>query len=160
MQQIALSESQILSMRTHAESAYPEECCGLLLGRVTAGVKTLVEVWPTENAWSAEAEENWPEQKELTERRRYAIKPEDMLRAMKTGAIALWILSVYIILTRIVPQCPQSAIGHWPGPNTLTSLCPSDKAVGKTSAVGVLTERGTFKQRKFSHRNRLRLRNN
>src|SRR4028119_1258605 len=83
MQPIALSPEQILSMRTHAESAYPEECCGLLLGRVTAGVKTLVEVWPTDNAWSAEAEENWPEQKELTEKRRYAIAPEDMLRAMK-----------------------------------------------------------------------------
>ena len=85
MQPIALSDSQILSMRTHAESTYPEECCGLLLGRVTAGVKTLVEVLPTDNAWSAEAEENWPEQKELTEKRRYAIRPEDMLRAMKYG---------------------------------------------------------------------------
>src|SRR4028118_686702 len=73
------------------------------------------------------------------------------------GAIALWILSVYIILRRIVRQCPQSAIGHWPGRNTLISLCPSDKAVRKTSAVGVLTERGTFKQRKFSPSNRLRL---
>jgi proteasome lid subunit RPN8/RPN11 len=85
MQPIALSDSQILSMRTHAESTYPEECCGLLLGRVTGGVKTLVEVWPTQNAWTAEAEENWPEQKELTERRRYAISPEDMLWAMKYG---------------------------------------------------------------------------
>ncbi|HSF73155.1 MAG TPA: M67 family metallopeptidase [Microcoleus sp.] len=85
MQPIALSDSQILSMRTHAESTYPEECCGLLLGRVTAGVKTLVEVLPTQNAWSAEAQENWPEQKELTEKRRYAMAPEDMLRAMKYG---------------------------------------------------------------------------
>ena len=85
MQPIALSDSQILSMRAHAESTYPEECCGLLLGRVTAGVKTLVEVWPTQNAWSAEAEENWPEQKELTEKRRYAIAAEDMLGAMKYG---------------------------------------------------------------------------
>ena len=82
---IALSDSHLLSIRTHAESAYPEECCGLLLGRVTGGVKTLVEVLPTDNAWSAEAEENWPEQTGLTERRRYAIKPEDMLRAMKHG---------------------------------------------------------------------------
>ncbi|MBD0308156.1 MAG: M67 family metallopeptidase [Microcoleus sp. T1-bin1] len=85
MQPIALTDSQILSMRTHAESTYPEECCGLLLGRVSGGVKTLVEVLPTQNAWTAEAQEKWPEQKELTEKRRYAIAPEDMLRAMKYG---------------------------------------------------------------------------
>jgi proteasome lid subunit RPN8/RPN11 len=85
MPNIALSPEQILSIRSHGESAYPEECCGLLLGTIPDGVKTLVEVWPTENAWSAEAENNWPEQTGLTERRRYAIKPEAMLRAMKHG---------------------------------------------------------------------------
>ncbi|MEG3847138.1 M67 family metallopeptidase [Microcoleus sp. herbarium19] len=85
MQNIALTPEQILSIRTHAENTYPEECCGLLLGRVSAGVKTLVEVWPADNAWSSQAQENWPEEKGLTERRRYAIKPEDMLRAMKQG---------------------------------------------------------------------------
>lgn len=85
MQSIALSESHILSIRTHAEKTYPEECCGLLLGQVTGDVKTLVEVWPTNNAWSAEAEDNWPEQKGLTEKRRYAISPADLLKAMKDG---------------------------------------------------------------------------
>ncbi|NJK65121.1 MAG: M67 family metallopeptidase [Microcoleus sp. CSU_2_2] len=85
MQSIALSESHILSIRTHAEKTYPEECCGLLLGQVTGDVKTLVEVWPTNNAWSAEAEDNWPEQKGLTEKRRYAMSPADLLKAMKDG---------------------------------------------------------------------------
>jgi proteasome lid subunit RPN8/RPN11 len=85
MQNIALTPEQLLSIRTHGESAYPEECCGLLLGTIAHSVKTLVEVVPTDNAWSAEAEENLSEQKDLTERRRYAIKPEEMLRAMKYG---------------------------------------------------------------------------
>jgi proteasome lid subunit RPN8/RPN11 len=85
MQSIALSESHILAIRTHAEKTYPEECCGLLLGQVTGDVKTLVEVWPTKNAWSAESEDNWPEQKGLTEKRRYAISPADLLKAMKDG---------------------------------------------------------------------------
>ncbi|MDQ2100897.1 MAG: M67 family metallopeptidase [Tychonema bourrellyi B0820] len=83
MQPIALSDSHILSIRTHAENTYPEECCGLLLGTIASNIKTLVEVWPTKNAWSAEAEHNWPEQKVLTEKRRYAISPADMLKAMK-----------------------------------------------------------------------------
>jgi proteasome lid subunit RPN8/RPN11 len=103
MQPIALSDFHLLSIRTHAENRYPEECCGLLLGRVTDNVKTLVEIWPTDNAWSAQAQENWPEQIGLTERRRYAIKPEDMLRAMKHGRDrTLDIIGVY----HSHPDCP------------------------------------------------------
>jgi len=85
MQSIALSDSHLLSIRSHAENTYPEECCGLLLGQVTGDVKTLVEVLPTKNAWSAEAEDHCPEQKVLTKQRRYAISPADMLKAMKDG---------------------------------------------------------------------------
>ena len=85
MPNIALSPEQILSIRSHGQSAYPEECCGLLLGTITDDIKTLVEVWPAENAWSDQAQEYWPEQTGLTETRRYAIKPEAMLRAMKHG---------------------------------------------------------------------------
>jgi proteasome lid subunit RPN8/RPN11 len=93
---IALSNSHILSIRTHGESTYPNECCGLLLGRVTGGVKTLVEVLPVQNAWVSEAEDCWPEQKQLTERRRYAIAPADMLKAMKQGRDrALEIIGIY-----------------------------------------------------------------
>lgn len=85
MQSIALSDTHILAIRTHAESTYPEECCGLLLGRVTGDVKTLVEVWPTKNAWSAEAEDDCSPEKVLTKKRRYAISPADMLKGMKDG---------------------------------------------------------------------------
>lgn len=96
MQSIALSESHILAIRTHAETTYPEECCGLLLGQVTGNVKTLVEVWPTNNAWSTEAEDNWPEQKGLTEKRRYAISPADLLKVMKEGRDrSLEIIGIY-----------------------------------------------------------------
>lgn len=93
---IALSNSHILSIRTHAESTYPNECCGLLLGLVTANVKTLVEVLPVQNAWISEAEDYWPEQKQLTETRRYAISPADMLKAMKYGRDrSLEIIGIY-----------------------------------------------------------------
>lgn len=96
MESIALSDTHILSIRAHAESTYPEECCGLLLGQVTGDVKTLVEVWPTKNAWSAESEDNWPEQTGLTEKRRYAISPADLLKAMKDGRDrSLEIIGIY-----------------------------------------------------------------
>lgn len=85
MQSIALNNSHISSIRTHAENTYPEECCGLLLGRATGDVKTLVEVWPTQNAWTAEVEDDCSPEKLLTKRRRYAISPADMLKGMKDG---------------------------------------------------------------------------
>lgn len=83
MQPIALSDSHILSIRTHAENTYPEECCGLLLGTIANNVKTLVEVCPTTNDWSAQTEDNSPEKIGLTKRRRYAMSAADMLKGMK-----------------------------------------------------------------------------
>ena len=85
MQPIALSDSHLSSIRAHAENTYPEECCGLLLGTIANELKTLVEVWPTTNAWSAESEDNCSEPKTLTKKRRYAISPVDMLKKMKDG---------------------------------------------------------------------------
>jgi proteasome lid subunit RPN8/RPN11 len=37
-------------MQAHAETTYPEECCGLLLGQMSGDVKTLIEVLPTLNS--------------------------------------------------------------------------------------------------------------
>lgn len=82
---LEISQSQKQLIYHHAAQIYPEECCGLLLGKIVAQVKNVVEVWPTENAWKSESETYWPEQKDLTEKRRYAIAPEAMLKAMKTG---------------------------------------------------------------------------
>lgn len=116
MQSIALYNSHILSIRTHAESTYPDECCGLLLGRVTGDVKTLVEVLPVQNAWISQAEDYWPEQKQLTEKRRYAISPADMLKAMKDGRDrSLEIIGIY----HSHPDCPAvpsefDRAGAWP----------------------------------------------
>jgi proteasome lid subunit RPN8/RPN11 len=116
MPSIALSESHISSIRTHAESTYPEECCGLLLGQVSNDSKTLVEVLPTKNAWSAESENIWPEQKGLTEKRRYAISPQEMLKAMKEGRDRnLEIIGIYHShpdCAAVPSECDR--IGAWP----------------------------------------------
>lgn len=52
---IKLSQEHLQTIRTHAESTYPDEYCGLILGYVANDSKTVVEVRPTENAWNAEA---------------------------------------------------------------------------------------------------------
>lgn len=82
---LIISSDRLQSITNHAEHSYPRECCGLLLGTQGGDSKTVVEVWPAENAWRDEAEEYWPEDNDLTEERRYAIAPELMLKAMKEG---------------------------------------------------------------------------
>jgi proteasome lid subunit RPN8/RPN11 len=67
---LKLSHEHLQIIRTHAASTYPEECCGIMLGYLANESKTVVEVIPTENAWSGED----------SKRRRYTIAPEIMLK--------------------------------------------------------------------------------
>lgn len=75
----------------HAEQTYPEECCGILLGRLGAGEKMLIEVLPTRNAWSEttalelQALQIAPSRHAAATARRdrYWIDPGDLLQAQK-----------------------------------------------------------------------------
>ncbi len=75
-------------MQTHAESTYPEECCGLLLGLLRGDVKTLVEVLPTQNSWGDEGVDDFQAiessaQRKSSKRNRFSIAPKVMLQAQK-----------------------------------------------------------------------------
>ena len=70
----------------HGEATYPEECCGLVLGKITPTERIGVELWKTENSWSKQesfttTEEEWG--KEYSKRNRFTIAPREMLRAQK-----------------------------------------------------------------------------
>jgi proteasome lid subunit RPN8/RPN11 len=81
---VKLLPQQLQSILTHAESTYPEECCGILFGHLAKDGKTVVEVMPTENAWSAEAAEYFPETELANNKtRRYAIAPQVLLQAQR-----------------------------------------------------------------------------
>jgi proteasome lid subunit RPN8/RPN11 len=73
---LKISSQHLQIIRTHAASTYPEECCGIILGYLANESKTVVQVMPTENAWSGETLED-------SKRRRYAIAPEIMLKVQK-----------------------------------------------------------------------------
>ncbi|MEE3719990.1 M67 family metallopeptidase [Tumidithrix elongata RA019] len=50
-----LTPEHRLTIQNSAESAYPEECCGLLLGTIDAqdpSIKVVMEVRPMRNAWN------------------------------------------------------------------------------------------------------------
>ena len=77
----------------HAQQVYPEECCGILIGCVTAAgdPRLLVEVIPTRNAWDAIAATEMAERTqsptnagaEFERSRRYWIDPKDLFDAQR-----------------------------------------------------------------------------
>jgi len=73
----------VQAMQTHAESAYPYECCGLLLGQLYQERKVLVEVWTAENAWNAKTANLFGASGSID--RHYAIAPEVLLNAQRYG---------------------------------------------------------------------------
>jgi proteasome lid subunit RPN8/RPN11 len=85
---LVVTLSQLESLRDRAEQTYPEECCGLLLGRAKAEEKILVEVVPTENSWDADAAESFADISETGARaaskhRSFAIAPSVMLQVQQ-----------------------------------------------------------------------------
>jgi proteasome lid subunit RPN8/RPN11 len=56
-------------MVAHARRAYPNECCGAMLGSAADGVKDVREALPLKNAFTGEQDE------------RYELRPEDLLAA-------------------------------------------------------------------------------
>lgn len=60
-------------MVRHAESTYPNECCGAMLGRTVDGKRLVVEAVPLQNAFTGE------------QGSRYELRPEDLLAADKAA---------------------------------------------------------------------------
>jgi proteasome lid subunit RPN8/RPN11 len=76
---IAISFEQLKIIYNHAERVYPEECCGILLGRIAGMSKTVREVIPTINTWvKAESDEV-----DRNKNSRYSIDPQDIFRVQK-----------------------------------------------------------------------------
>ena len=78
---LKLSSDQLQAIQFHADRAYPNECCGLLLGHMETADTVVVTVRPVENSWSEEVADL--ADRALTPARRYWIAPEEMLAAMR-----------------------------------------------------------------------------
>ena len=62
-----------LELRSHGESTYPEECCGILLGETAEGGRIVHQAIAVENSAKIERQS------------RYAIAPVDLVRIMLEG---------------------------------------------------------------------------
>jgi proteasome lid subunit RPN8/RPN11 len=81
---------------TDAESTYPDECCGIILGYLINERKIVVEVIPTTNAWSTEAVNLTNGDHVHSSGERYAIAPQVMLQAQKAARTrSLNIIGIY-----------------------------------------------------------------
>jgi proteasome lid subunit RPN8/RPN11 len=69
---LVLNEAQIETISKHGESAYPNECCGFLIGRIDDGAKVTVKLLAAENAREDAAQVN-----------RFLITPDDYRAADK-----------------------------------------------------------------------------
>lgn len=101
---------------TQAESAYPEECCGLLIGTTTGPNKTILEIWPAENIWNSQTAVSLGDTSNRTKQVRYAIAPEFMLQAQKQCRERhLGILGIYHSHTDN-PAIPSECDRHYAWP--------------------------------------------
>jgi proteasome lid subunit RPN8/RPN11 len=90
-----ITAQQLQQMKTHAELIYPNECCGLLLGKITPKGSILIEVRETENSWSSEIGEDLFTETG-TKQDRFYIAPEILLQVQKeTRDRELAIIGVY-----------------------------------------------------------------
>ncbi len=77
-----LHTNHLQAIQAHAERTYPDECCGLLLGTLTADESTVRDVCDAPNAWDRESATELNNQG-FTKARRYGIAPEVMLSVMR-----------------------------------------------------------------------------
>src|SRR5687768_4685103 len=68
---LSISDALLNRIREHGRAAYPQECCGLLLGRANNDGKAVVDLKPMENTH------------ENSRNNRYVIEPLHMLEAEK-----------------------------------------------------------------------------
>jgi proteasome lid subunit RPN8/RPN11 len=103
---IEITSVQLKIITDWAETIYPEECCGILLGKMEFDRKIVVEVIPTVNDWQPHhlASQSKPDEEiHRTKNSRYHIPPQEIFRAQKRGRdLELGIIGFF----HSHPNCP------------------------------------------------------
>jgi proteasome lid subunit RPN8/RPN11 len=102
---IKLTAEQLDNIRRQSESAYPYECCGLLMGRLINSEKLVSEIYPAENR-----------REEVARHNRFLIPPE-VVRAAEKYALEkrLDILGFYHSHPNAEARPSQFDLDHaWP----------------------------------------------
>ncbi len=81
---IVLTQSALAMIREQGHQSYPNECCGLLLGRFTDGKRIALEAWPVDNAWTHDIQLTGDEATHSL-RDRFYIPPQAYLQAQRAA---------------------------------------------------------------------------
>jgi proteasome lid subunit RPN8/RPN11 len=107
---LILHPQHLQAIQRQAEGTYPEECCGLLLGKIDwaaspEGDRIVAQLQPLENQWQPQVEESPPSpepesdpapKSALSKNRRYWVDPQDLFTAQRQArAQGLDIIGVY-----------------------------------------------------------------
>jgi proteasome lid subunit RPN8/RPN11 len=81
---LKLRAAAAASIAAHGEASYPDECVGLLLGRIEGDERVALEAYAVENRWAGQmqlSEHDNPDSR----RDRFYLDPRDYLRADKAA---------------------------------------------------------------------------
>lgn len=91
---LSLSPHHLQAIQHHAHQTYPHECCGLLLGQITAQEgqwhKQVQTLHTADNSWDQDKYEFAPTEVHLEATRRYWISPQTLLSAQKQARCQGW----------------------------------------------------------------------
>ncbi len=84
---LEIESAQIKMMFDRAEAFYPEECCGILVGKIIGNSKIVVEAIATMNAWDEAFANDFKtnEDRDRTNHSRYIISPQAIFQAQKSA---------------------------------------------------------------------------
>ena len=94
-----LKQEHKTAIAAHGEGGFPDEICGFLVGTIKGEDKTVVEVWPIENAWDKAGEALEGASSEFLDQakgRRFLIPPDEWMRSdRRAREMGLDILGCY-----------------------------------------------------------------
>lgn len=82
---LVITKSVLNMLHEQGRVSYPDECCGLLLGRFEDERRVATEAWPVENAWD-ESVQLTDNEAAHSLRDRFYIAPEAYLKAQRSAA--------------------------------------------------------------------------
>jgi proteasome lid subunit RPN8/RPN11 len=139
---LILSQALYDDLRAHGEETYPNECCGILLGKATP------------NALEVEALVRAGNTRTDSAHNRYHIAPQELIAAQRQARNAgLDIVGFYHSHPDHPAQWSQTdfAEAHWFGCTYVITAVEGDKQTGKAATTNAFLLTGTSEEDKAFH---------
>ena len=81
---LILTPATFEAIQAQGRASYPDECCGLLIGRIEDERRVAVSAWPVTNAWTSDVPLTEDETAH-SQRDRFYIPPQEYLRAQRAA---------------------------------------------------------------------------